>query len=333
MSRLAVALVLLTLPAHAATLLVGPERAIKTPGAASAAVQDGDTVLIDPGEYFDCAIWSRDRLVVAGAGGGDVVVTDKACEGKAVFVLRGNGITVRDITLARARVLDGNGAGIRVEGRDATLERVGLVNNQAGLLAGGVPDSRITIVDGAFVQNGACGPARCAHGLQVGPVALLRVTGTRFSDPRGGDQISSQAARTELIGVSIEDGDGTSRYLVDLPLGGLLDMSGSRLAKGPGSSDPAVAIMVGESGGWSPEATLRLTGTTLSAPAGAGSLLRNWSDAQPVLSGNAVPPGFAEVSREGIWWHRIRSLGAELRGAVWWAVSQLRHFARAVLGS
>ena len=45
--------------------------------------------------------------------GAKVVITDKACQGKALFVTVGEGITVRNLTLTRARVPDGNGAGIR----------------------------------------------------------------------------------------------------------------------------------------------------------------------------------------------------------------------------
>jgi hypothetical protein len=44
--------------------------------------------------------------------------------GKDLFVTDGNDITIRVLTLTRARVPDGNGAGIRAEGGDLTVQNV-----------------------------------------------------------------------------------------------------------------------------------------------------------------------------------------------------------------
>ena len=92
-------------------------------------------MLIEAGEYYDCAIWTASDLTIIGADP-NVTITDTTCQGKALFVVRGDRSTVRNLTLARARVPDGNGAGIRLEGQGLTLERVRFVNNQVGLLAG-----------------------------------------------------------------------------------------------------------------------------------------------------------------------------------------------------
>ena len=104
-----VALVIAT-SAHARTLEVGENKEFKMPSAAAAIAQDGDHVEIQPGEYFDCVVWSANKLVVEGIGDPDkVIVTDKTCQGKALFVTVGEGITIRNLTLTRARVPDGNG--------------------------------------------------------------------------------------------------------------------------------------------------------------------------------------------------------------------------------
>jgi hypothetical protein len=100
--------------AHARTLEVGENKDFKMPSAAAAVAKDGDHVTIQPGEYFDCAVWTASKLVIEGVDDpAKVVITDKACQGKALFVTVGEGITVRNLTLTRARVPDGNGAGIR----------------------------------------------------------------------------------------------------------------------------------------------------------------------------------------------------------------------------
>src|SRR5258708_26983509 len=54
--------------------------------------------------------------------GADVVITDKACQGKALFVITGDDVSVRNLTFTRARVPDGNGAGIRAEGVNLRVE-------------------------------------------------------------------------------------------------------------------------------------------------------------------------------------------------------------------
>jgi hypothetical protein len=56
-----------TSPLIAATLLVGPEALLKTPSAAAAIAQNGDTVVVAAGDYFDCAIWRANDLTIEGA--------------------------------------------------------------------------------------------------------------------------------------------------------------------------------------------------------------------------------------------------------------------------
>jgi hypothetical protein len=123
--RWALLAVVLSTGAQARTLEVGEHKDFKMPSAAAAAAKDGDRVTIQPGEYFDCAVWTASKLVVEGVGDpAKVIITDKACQGKALFVTVGEGITVRNLTLTRARVPDGNGAGIRGEGKDLVVDGV-----------------------------------------------------------------------------------------------------------------------------------------------------------------------------------------------------------------
>ena len=147
-----------TLPcttASAAVLQVGPGRADDLPSAAAAAAEDGDTVEIAPGSYFDCAIWRASGLTIIGAGPG-VEITDKACGGKAAFVIQGDGVTVRNLGFARIRVADGNGAGIRAEGRDLSVIASRFDNNQVGILASGTAGT-LRISGSTFTANGVSG--------------------------------------------------------------------------------------------------------------------------------------------------------------------------------
>src|SRR6185437_13040013 len=137
------------------TLEVGPNHKFKVPSAAIAAASDGDVVDIAPVKdgYFDCAVLRANHLTVEGRGSG-VVLTDKTCQGKAIFVTVGNDITIRNITFARARVPDGNGAGIRAEGNNLTIEKSRFINNENGILAADAPNSTIRIFDSEFTRNG-----------------------------------------------------------------------------------------------------------------------------------------------------------------------------------
>ena len=86
------------------TLEVGPVRALRLPSQAAALARNGNTVLIDPGTYDDCAAWRASHLTIAARAPG-VVFSGKTCEGKAIFVIDGNDVTVRGITfMTRQRV-------------------------------------------------------------------------------------------------------------------------------------------------------------------------------------------------------------------------------------
>jgi hypothetical protein len=248
------------LPCQAATLKVGPQETYKTPSAAADAAQKGDHILIAPGEYFDCAVWRVDDLVIAGTGPG-VVIRDKVCWGKGLFVIEGNNTTIRNLTLMRARVADENGAGIRLDQGDLTVDGVTFIDNQNGILAPGA-GATITIRNSNFEKNGFCGGA-CSHGIYVGHAKLLRVDNSRFSGTKQGHSIKSRALRTEVIGCNITDGpDGTSSYLIDAPNGGSLVVRDDTLEKGPKSENHAAAIAIGEEGVNQPTPEITVTNNT-----------------------------------------------------------------------
>ena len=184
-------------PGPAATLKVGPSQTYKAPSAAAAIAKNGDHIEIDPGEYFDCAVWNADNLVIEGTGPG-VVITDKSCIGKGLFVVEGKNTTVRNLTLTRSRVPDMNGAGIRLDNGNLTVDKVKFIDNQNGIM-GGVPGTTVTVRNSDFDKNGTC-EAACAHGIYIENVDLLRVENSRFSNTRQGHSIKSRALRTEVIG-------------------------------------------------------------------------------------------------------------------------------------
>jgi len=233
---------------QARTLEVGAGKEYKLPSLAATAARDGDVVQIFPGEYFDCATWAAAKLTVEGVGeAAEVVITDKACGGKALFITTSPEMTVRNLTLTRARVPDMNGAGIRGEGAMLTVDGVRFINNQNGILTG-LADATVIVKNSYFEKNGTCeGP--CGHAIYVGNAKLLHVEGSRFVDTRQGHHIKSRAIRTEVIGNSIKDGpEGTASYLIDIPNGGSAVIRDNDMEKGPRAENRSTAISVGAEG-------------------------------------------------------------------------------------
>jgi hypothetical protein len=243
-------------------------------------------VAIAPGEYFDCAVVTADDLTIEGTGPG-AILTDKTCQGKAILVTVGKNITIRDLTLTRARVADRNGAGIRAEGANLTVENTRFIDNEEGILSSDSPTSTIRVLNSVFERNGICADY-CAHGIYVGRIALLDIQNTRFFMTKLGHSVKSRASRTVLIGNDIEDGpEGTSSYLVELPDGGSLLMDRNTLEKGPKADNPDYAISIASEGDAVPTLELIVRNNTYTSDQPhETNFVRNLTKTDALLTGN-----------------------------------------------
>jgi hypothetical protein len=235
------------IPGAARTLQVGPGQPYKLPSAAIREARDGDTVQIAAGRYVDCAVVRASNLVIEGLGAdASAVLTGRACEGKGLLVTTGENITIRNLTLTGARVPEHNGAGIRSEGRNLTVERVKFIDDENGILAAPVPDDTIIIRDSEFIRDGSC-EGSCAHGVYIGgPVALVHIEHSRFFATRHAHHIKSRALRTEVIGCDISDGPtGTASYEIEAPNGGSVVVRDNTFEKGPRAENHTAMIMIG----------------------------------------------------------------------------------------
>ena len=121
--------------ATGATTYAGRYDADGIPVATDVLVDDGDTIRIAAGKYEDCAVVSANRLVIEGTGAdASAMLADKSCENKALLVTDGTNITIRNLTLAHARSTFHNGAGIRAEGKNLTVEHVKFIDDEDGIL-------------------------------------------------------------------------------------------------------------------------------------------------------------------------------------------------------
>ena len=277
-------------PAAARVIGAGPGKEFDRPSLAIAAAETGDTVLIEPGSYFDCATWTANGITLAGRAPG-VVLTDTVCQGKAVMVLRGENAVVRDLTLARARVGEGNGAGVRLEAASATFERVRFSNNQAGLL-GGSSGGRIVLRGCTFEGGGVTGE-QPTFALNVGPAAELEVTGTTFAKTAGG-QIRSAAGQTRLV---------ASAITASAP-GAAVETSGTLILE-----DNTLHLSGDATAGARATGTAVLRRNRLVNSTGQPmTLLLDWGRGSPVLDNNMLLPSDTEVSTAGAWRHEASGL-------------------------
>ncbi len=289
-----------TVGACAATLNVGPNAPYKLPSDAIAAAAPGDTILIAPGTYTDCAAWRKNNLTIVGKGDG-VVVKQQICQGTGIFVVNADTATVRNITFTGADIAEGNGSGIRANGLDLTVDRCSFLDNQDGILSANRPKARLFVRNSTFERNGACLPNKgCAHGIYAGHIALLRVEHSKFFDNKIGHHIKSRATRTEIVDDTIEDGpDGTSSYLVDLPNGGSLLMTGNTLEKGPNTQNSTAAITIGEEGGHRPPGKIIISGNTFRNDGLRTIFVRNMTKSVVEMSNNVVTGPVVKLTGRG----------------------------------
>ena len=253
-------------PADAARVLrVGPGEQFATPCAAFAVARDGDRVTIDAAGSADyrgdvCAI-TADGLRIKGVNGRPHIRADgHDAEGKAIWVVKGDGTTIRNVELSGARVPDQNGAAIRQEGAGLTLKRVWFHHNEMGLLAGDNPDSTIRIIRSRFSDNGF--GDGFSHNVYVNHIARLEMFYSWSSRSHVGHLVKSRAASTFLFYNRFSSDGGDSSYEVDLPNGGFALLKGNSITQGPATENSSL-VAFGEEGDVIPGSALYVVGNTL----------------------------------------------------------------------
>ena len=273
----------------ARTLEVGPGRALQVPSRAIAMAHPGDTVRIWPGRYDDCAVLTRNNVTIEGMGRpGDVVMSGRVCEDKALLVVRASNATVRNVTLANARAPEGNGAGIRQEGPNLTVDGVTFSNNESGILTAPTTGT-LTIRNSTFDGNGRCAQG-CAHAVYANAMDRLVIERTTFRNTRQGHDVKTKARTTSIADSSMEDGpNGTASYAIEVPVGGGLTVRGTRFEKGPETGNRSYEIVLGTEGIEQRTPFVRLSGNRFrNDTAGNAVFVLNRTATPAELSGNIL---------------------------------------------
>ena len=255
-------------------ILVGPSRAVKTPSDAAAIARPGDIIEIDADTYVgDVAVWYPNNLVIRGVGGSArLLAAGRSAEDKAIWVIKGNNITVENIEFAEAMVDAGNGAGIRVEGANLTILNCYFHDNQEGILTSiDMTDSALDIENSEFARDGGNGGR--SHEIYVNNLRQLIVRGNYFHQGRVGHLIKSRARRNFVIANRVTDEDGSASYEVEFPNGGFNVVMNNLIEKGPGAQNSTLLANAFE-GATNPEQKLYVVNNTFVNELGRGDFIR-----------------------------------------------------------
>ena len=205
-------------------------------------LKPGDVLEIAEGVYQFPIILNVDRVTLIGRG--HVVFEKATARGKGYIINTANDITIKNIECRNISVPDRNGACIRQEGANLTLEHVYFRNSENGILESTSKPSNILIYDSRFEQLGRAGRA---HGIYTN-TAQLYIYDSLFIASKGeGHEIKSRGAVTEIHGSIITSLSSVDSRLIDVPNGGKLLISNSLLHQG-GFSANSQAIGYGLEG-------------------------------------------------------------------------------------
>jgi hypothetical protein len=227
-------------------LTVGTGQQFSSLSAAIAASQDGDTIALQAGTYYDDPATVTHSVTIEGVGGmAHLVSTQDISNDKAILIDDAANLTIQNLEFSGATVSDGNGAGIRYEAGNLQIIDSYFHDNQDGILGGRVAGGNVTITGSTFVHNGA-GDGQ-THGAYLGEINSFTVTNSFFQDQLGGSDIKSRAATTEVANNQLVDtANGDTNYQVDLPNGGNATVENNLVVKSGTPENRAIVHFGGE---------------------------------------------------------------------------------------
>ena len=253
------------------------------------------SISIAPGTYRQCAVQDKGQIAYLAAQPGGAVFDSVTCEGKAALVLRGRGAEVSGLVFRNMRVSDFNGAGIRLEKGNLSVDDSWFTDSEQGILTGG--DDQITMVvdRSTFTRLGTCeGAGGCAHSIYTGSLDRVRITNCRFEEGRGGHYVKARSRVVEIAGNSFDDSKGRgTNYMIDLPAGATGQVTDNWFVQGADKENYSAFIAVGAEQIWHPSAGLLIAQNTARFAPGVdrrSTFVANWSGEPLVLRDNRLSP-------------------------------------------
>jgi len=268
--------------ASAATLSVGPGKDFSAPCAAIAVAKDGDVIEITGNTTYSgdaCSI-SRHDLTIRGVNGRPRIdAAGKNAADKGIWVVNGNNLTVDNVEMYGAKVMDGNGAAFRLQGAGFTLRNSFIHDNENGILANANPNSDVLIEYSEFGHNGR-GDGQ-THNLYIGKVRSLTFRYNYSHDANVGHDLKSRAMTNTIVynrfsstnpGEKGSTASGQPSYEIDLPNAGTSYVIGNIIQQPAANQNPAI-VAYGEEGATNPGQDLYFVNNTVVNDFAGGTFL------------------------------------------------------------
>ena len=260
------------------------------------------TIRIAPGHYADCAVQTQGEVGFEAEVPGQSVFEVALCEGKAALVLRGVASHVTGLVFNHFTVSDGNGAGIRLEKGNLSVNQSWFHDSQEGILADIDANGSVTGDRSTFTQLGRCDQGlSCAHSIYVGFYDSVTVTHSRFEMGTGGHYLKVRAAHVRVQDNSFDDSQGhATNYMIDLPAGADGRIEGNWFMQGGAKENPSALITVAaESHNHSADGLVITNNVARFAPGvGTGTaLVADWSGDHMQISNNRLVDGITPFEK------------------------------------
>jgi hypothetical protein len=268
--------------ASAATLSVGPGKTYAKPCAAIAVAKDGDVIEITGNTTYSgdaCSI-NRHNLTIRGVNGRPKIdAAGKNAADKGIWVVNGNNLTVDNVEMYGAKVMDGNGAAFRLQGAGFTLRNAFIHDNENGILANANLNSDILIEYTEFGHNGR-GDGQ-THNLYIGHVKSLTFRYSYSHDANVGHNLKSRADTNMIAysrfsstppGETGSTASGQPSYEIDLPNAGTSYIIGNVIEQPAANQNPAI-VAYGEEGAVNAGSDLYVINNTILNNYGDGTFL------------------------------------------------------------
>ncbi len=241
---------------------VGATQTYTLPSQVNPLVQDGDTVYIDGGVYAnDATKWTKKNLKFIGLGTGInrtvLQYTGDIPNGKGIFVFETpatcDNAYLENIVFDGAQVSNsngGNGAGIRYQANNLTVNNCKFMNCQNGILEGNgsVTTSNVIIHNSEFYNNGYQQQNNATysgyeHNIYISDSAdTLEVMNCYFHHPRGqANSVKTRAQRSFILYNLIdEEATGYGSWELNIAQGGLNVIIGNIIIQGTAGANHGI---------------------------------------------------------------------------------------------
>ncbi|WP_404480128.1 right-handed parallel beta-helix repeat-containing protein [Novosphingobium sp. BL-52-GroH] len=266
------------------------------------AIGDGrGTIRLASMRFADCAVQSAGDITYQALVPGRSMLDGVACEDKAALVLRGRAARVEGLVFSNIRVSDHNGAGIRLERGDLSVDQSWFRDSEQGIIAGPDPAGSIVIDKSTFTRLGTCDGPGCAHSLYIGDYGALTVTRSRFEAGTGGHYVKARAARVAILDCSFDDSRGRdTNYMIDLPDGATGRIAGNWFVQGRDKENYSAFIAVAAEHRNHPSTGLAIEDNDARFAPGIdrrSAFVADWSGDAMRLGANVLGPGLVPFEK------------------------------------